>query len=438
MECEFLGLGQCNVQSKAVEENRLGKRNSNIHSIAAPSGNLSIGLYPSTDSYKRKQSSEEEDAGNLTLKLGGSSYGDGSNSKNAKRFRSGSAVTSYPSCQVDNCKTDLTAAKDYHRRHKVCEAHSKASKTLVGNIMQRFCQQCSRFHPLDEFDEGKRSCRRRLAGHNKRRRKTQSEEVGGKGVLPEDVNRVLRNLDISALVTVLSRQLQANETMEKLLGRLVWDQNYLVECLSKLNFVSSSEDWRENKMQTHQAIDLNTSQDTQAQAPKQDARSQGLETNGLQSTAPNFETVRMLSGLIQRSPEALSLLHGSLMGQQTPNLKSNNQPVNKIFSGIKPASFASEIVNGRAGLGVCDKVAESSTSRGGPGFPLHILDSSDTPHRPNNATLKQYSVDCNPTEERLSSRSPSSSPPVVQKLFPLHQGRTVRTMTVFQLVRKLS
>lgn len=43
---------------------------------------------------------------------------------------------------------------------------------MVGNAIQRFCQQCSRFHLLQEFDEGKRSCRRRLAGHNRRRRKT--------------------------------------------------------------------------------------------------------------------------------------------------------------------------------------------------------------------------------------------------------------------------
>lgn len=34
-----------------------------------------------------------------------------------------------------------------------------------------------RFHVLQEFDEGKRSCRRRLAGHNKRRRKTHPENV---------------------------------------------------------------------------------------------------------------------------------------------------------------------------------------------------------------------------------------------------------------------
>nr|1WJ0_A Chain A, squamosa promoter-binding protein-like 12 [Arabidopsis thaliana] len=55
-------------------------------------------------------------------------------------------------CQVDNCGADLSKVKDYHRRHKVCEIHSKATTALVGGIMQRFCQQCSRFHVLEEFD----------------------------------------------------------------------------------------------------------------------------------------------------------------------------------------------------------------------------------------------------------------------------------------------
>lgn len=32
-----------------------------------------------------------------------------------------------------------------------------------------------RFHELSEFDESKRSCRRRLAGHNERRRKNSAE-----------------------------------------------------------------------------------------------------------------------------------------------------------------------------------------------------------------------------------------------------------------------
>jgi len=40
-----------------------------------------------------------------------------------------------------------------------------------------------RFHDLGEFDESKRSCRRRLAGHNERRRKSNPEggSEGSKG-----------------------------------------------------------------------------------------------------------------------------------------------------------------------------------------------------------------------------------------------------------------
>ncbi|CAL9042115.1 unnamed protein product [Musa banksii] len=76
-----------------------------------------------------------------------------------------------PRCQVEGCNVDLTGAKAYYCRHKVCGMHSKAPKVMVAGLEQRFCQQCSRFHQLPEFDQGKRSCRRRLAGHNERRRK---------------------------------------------------------------------------------------------------------------------------------------------------------------------------------------------------------------------------------------------------------------------------
>lgn len=48
-------------------------------------------------------------------------------------------------CQAEKCTADLNDAKQYHRRHKVCELHAKAQVVLVGGIRQRFCQQCSRF-----------------------------------------------------------------------------------------------------------------------------------------------------------------------------------------------------------------------------------------------------------------------------------------------------
>uniref|UniRef100_A0A0E0JW98 SBP-type domain-containing protein n=1 Tax=Oryza punctata TaxID=4537 RepID=A0A0E0JW98_ORYPU len=76
-----------------------------------------------------------------------------------------------PRCQAEGCKADLSAAKHYHRRHKVCDYHAKAAAVLAAGKQQRFCQQCSRFHVLAEFDEAKRSCRKRLTEHNRRRRK---------------------------------------------------------------------------------------------------------------------------------------------------------------------------------------------------------------------------------------------------------------------------
>ncbi|XP_027362881.1 squamosa promoter-binding-like protein 14 [Abrus precatorius] len=146
---------------------------------------------------------------------------------NNKRVRSGSPGTaSYPMCQVDNCREDLSKAKDYHRRHKVCEAHSKASKALLANQMQRFCQQCSRFHPLSEFDEGKRSCRRRLAGHNRRRRKTQPEDVAPATPVP-----TAANLEIFNLLTAIAGASQGKFEEKR---SQIPDREQLVQILNRI------------------------------------------------------------------------------------------------------------------------------------------------------------------------------------------------------------
>lgn len=97
-----------------------------------------------------------DEAGTLTLKLGGGgrvynqtserevgvNNWEGTSGKKTKLAAGGSSSRAV--CQVEDCGADLSSAKDYHRRHKVCEMHSKASKALVGNVLQRFCQQCSR------------------------------------------------------------------------------------------------------------------------------------------------------------------------------------------------------------------------------------------------------------------------------------------------------
>jgi len=96
-----------------------------------------------------------------------------------KRPRSGpggAAGAQCPSCAVDGCKADLSKCRDYHRRHKVCEAHSKTPVVVVAGREMRFCQQCSRYirtvqqfqpkaipsHPIPSqfasFQLGKRRC----------------------------------------------------------------------------------------------------------------------------------------------------------------------------------------------------------------------------------------------------------------------------------------
>ncbi|XP_019199877.1 PREDICTED: squamosa promoter-binding-like protein 6 isoform X2 [Ipomoea nil] len=157
---------------------------------AAMANNNSRGFAGFHNVFSREDDSSpnSRDSSLIDLKLGGfpdhikppkpnntSSSSSAQSSAPAKRFRGGGGGTNShqtpPYCQVQGCKKDLTSCKDYHKRHKVCEVHSKTAKVIVNGIEQRFCQQCSRFHLLAEFDDGKRSCRKRLAGHNERRRK---------------------------------------------------------------------------------------------------------------------------------------------------------------------------------------------------------------------------------------------------------------------------
>ncbi|XP_019414701.1 PREDICTED: squamosa promoter-binding-like protein 2 isoform X1 [Lupinus angustifolius] len=122
----------------------------------------------------------------LTLKLGKRLYFEdvcaGSDSKRpssstGRKCKSNGQNLQHPSCQVEGCGLDLSSAKDYHRKHRVCENHSKFPKVIIAGSERRFCQQCSRFHDLSEFDDKKRSCRRRLSDHNARRRKPHPETV---------------------------------------------------------------------------------------------------------------------------------------------------------------------------------------------------------------------------------------------------------------------
>uniref|UniRef100_A0ACD5ZCQ6 Uncharacterized protein n=1 Tax=Avena sativa TaxID=4498 RepID=A0ACD5ZCQ6_AVESA len=140
-------------------------------------------MYPALGMVKREGGVGGTDAGRIGLNLGRRTYFSPGDMMAVDRMlmRSrlggvfglgfGGAHHQPPRCQAEGCKADLSGAKHYHRRHKVCEYHAKASLVAAAGKQQRFCQQCSRFHVLTEFDEAKRSCRKRLAEHNRRRRK---------------------------------------------------------------------------------------------------------------------------------------------------------------------------------------------------------------------------------------------------------------------------
>lgn len=171
-----------------------------------------------------------DDVGSLTLKLGGHVYPvleedlDIGEMRNGKRCMVQASNLNHPKCQVEGCTTDLSQSKDYHRRHKVCEVHAKASNAVVGNVTQRFCQQCSRFHLLQEFDEGKRSCRRRLAGHNRRRRKTHSDvsACGNSAADEQSTSYLLISLlkILANLTSDKSQQSKDNEFLSNLLRNI--------------------------------------------------------------------------------------------------------------------------------------------------------------------------------------------------------------------------
>ncbi|XP_034698233.1 squamosa promoter-binding protein 1 isoform X2 [Vitis riparia] len=94
---------------------------------------------------KRTLMEEEEEDDEDAVGLG---FGEDEKKKKAvtltNKKGSGGAGSTPPCCQVDNCTADMSDAKRYHKRHRVCEHHAKAPVILIAGIQQRFCQQCSR------------------------------------------------------------------------------------------------------------------------------------------------------------------------------------------------------------------------------------------------------------------------------------------------------
>ncbi|KAL6858946.1 hypothetical protein ACP4OV_017948 [Aristida adscensionis] len=349
----------------------------------------------------------------------------------SKRVRSGSPASaagsggggggvtgggSYPMCQVDDCRADLTSAKDYHRRHKVCEIHSKTTKALVANQMQRFCQQCSRFHPLAEFDEGKRSCRRRLAGHNRRRRKTQPTDVASQLLLPgNQENAANRTQDIVNLITVIAR-LQGTNVGKVPATPSVPDKQNLVEIISKINSLKDASPAATSP--PSEVVDLN--------APH------GQQQDSVQKTASGIDKQTAPSTM-----DLLAVLSTALSASTPETVTSQSQGSSESSGNNKSKSHSTEpatVVNShdksirafpRAGFIRSNSTHESqpdvykqSDNSTRPYLSLQLFGSTeeDLPPKMDSANKYLSSESSNPLDER----SPSSSPPVTHKFFPIH------------------
>nr|XP_043617747.1 squamosa promoter-binding-like protein 14 [Erigeron canadensis] len=360
----------------------------------------------------------EEDA-QLLLQLGGGGLGSVEEpvTRPSKRVRSGSPGSgggggNYPMCQVDNCKEDLSAAKDYHRRHKVCELHSKAVKALVGTQMQRFCQQCSRFHPLSEFDEGKRSCRRRLAGHNRRRRKTQPEDVASQLSLPGNGDKSNNGeMDIVNLLTVLARAQGKAEDVTKSSSPLP-NKDQLMQIINRINSLPVPVD---NGSKLPSPGKLNNVDQEKAPSESQKVNMKtGSSTmdllGGLSGSvgAPAPETLFQNRNQVIEADKTNSGYH-----DQTMVLNMPKQPATEVHSGGERSSTSFQSRGEDSDCQVLDTPVN---------LQLQLFSSSpedDSP--PKLASSRKYfsSDSSNPTEDH----SPSSSPPVVQRLFPTKASR---------------
>ncbi|GLT42027.1 hypothetical protein SLA2020_160510 [Shorea laevis] len=130
-----------------------------------------------------------------------------------KRPRTVRAGQGTARCQVPGCEADIRELKGYHRRHRVCLRCANASAVLIDGENKRYCQQCGKFHVLSDFDEGKRSCRRKLERHNNRRRR---KPVDSKASVDKEPQGAAQNEDIDCDVEAGRDGLRLSSQIEDL------------------------------------------------------------------------------------------------------------------------------------------------------------------------------------------------------------------------------
>ena len=84
------------------------------------------------------------------------------------RFEAPSSPGGTVRCTVDNCGEPCVSV--YCRRYHTCREHIGALHVVRGGAEVRFCQRCSSFQPIADFDGDRHTCRDALHAYNSARR----------------------------------------------------------------------------------------------------------------------------------------------------------------------------------------------------------------------------------------------------------------------------
>mmetsp|Transcript_29845 Transcript_29845/g.41267 ORF Transcript_29845/g.41267 Transcript_29845/m.41267 type:complete len:216 (+) Transcript_29845:201-848(+) len=101
-------------------------------------------------------------------------------------------------CRVPGCDTpDVTNASKYCCRHRVCENHKKVLFVEYNGTFHRFCQNCTRFHEVNAFDNTRHNCRAALKKCQNRQQQLRELKTGWKTKSKESSSSCLElNLEL--------------------------------------------------------------------------------------------------------------------------------------------------------------------------------------------------------------------------------------------------
>lgn len=233
----------------------------------------------------------------------------------SKKTKSSTHNPLKPHCQVDSCNLDLSSAKQYHRKHRVCHIHSKCPKVVILGRHRRFCQQCSRFHSLSDFDENKRSCRTRLSDHNARRRKPQFNSTSTRFSSlfydnKQSMNLVFNNAPLVHSKPTADSTWETSEVSKFTLTRGLTLKPYKADSFNGQSLVGGFKLSGTTEMQTNASNLYSVSNDTKAEVFSQGVKETTFSLN--MGVAP--ELPRALS-LLSNENEFISIGHSKHVNQ---------------------------------------------------------------------------------------------------------------------------